>query len=75
MNQNQKPPKTAFEGTIDSVAGAVGLLWDWLGAEPKKSATATPSEPSILELIDSESEEAKTDPALPDAIDAEGKEV
>jgi hypothetical protein len=49
MNQNQKPPRGAAERTVDSVSSAIGMLWDWLGADTAKGEP----EPSIFDLLPS----------------------
>jgi hypothetical protein len=75
MADSNKPPQRDPVGaTVDSVVGAIGLLWDWLGDPPKKS------EPSILKLLEpdaTDASEAPTEPApKPDGvIDTEGNEV
>jgi hypothetical protein len=57
-----KPKEGAAEKTVDSVIGAIGLVWDWLGAEPK--AKKDNSETGI----------EKVRPPT-DAIDVDGREV
>lgn len=61
-------PKTMAEATIDSVTGALGVLWDWLGDPPAKS-----QEKTVFDLLPSG--EKPVDETTPETIDAEGKEV
>lgn len=58
-------PKKAFEGTVDTVASAIGVLWDWLGAEPVDAEEA----PSVLGLFADKSEPE----ANSDVIETEGE--
>lgn len=86
---DDKPKPNAFEGTLDSVAGAVSVLWDWLSAPPKDGAKD--ENPSIIGLLSGEA--STTDSTLrcarckqaivendcacepPNVLEAEGREV
>lgn len=75
MSDSDKPlQRDPVGATVDSVVGAIGLLWDWLGAPAKKAEP----EPSIIGLLVPDTSEAPTEPAPPDvdgAIDTEGEEL
>jgi hypothetical protein len=57
-----KPKEGAAEKTVDSVIGAIGLVWDWLGHDPKEKKQ------------NSETGIEKVEPPS-DAIDVDGREV
>ena len=57
-------PKGAAEATIDSVTGAIGLLWDWLSAEEPQSAVG---------LLDGSSIREREPEREPNVIETEGE--
>lgn len=69
-------PPSAFGGTIDSVATAVGFIYDFLADGTVSGSTAPPEQGPLLGLDDgTERILDGPEPVLSDAIDTEGVEL
>lgn len=49
----KRSPPSAAEATVDSVSGAIQLLWDWLGCDSDEETEEEPDE-----TIETEGEDA-----------------
>jgi len=72
MNNEKPPPaeKSMFEGTVDSITGTIGLLWNMLSNPPKKTES---EDSSLLDWLP-DSVEPKPDNQIPaQVVDTEGE--